>query len=230
MSKANTGLLKPLTDPTNAICNFFKVTEVFQFRLEREQRLVAFRREVDRLVKETKYRRLEAVKVTQNKFGYTSAIEEREMYRKHLLDSDKTISKERIAEKDKRGRVKKRDEPFESALSSLPSVSSPSATMEWIKSHPAMSRKERSLKGDERILIGSKDILESPNGPCPSRTAAQQLQHWANRPDQFFKDVLSETKKAKQNDEEIASRERADKSNKEIRVMLASLDRAEDGE
>tara|TARA_Y100000389_G_scaffold92595_1_gene89342 strand:- start:9197 stop:9883 length:687 start_codon:yes stop_codon:yes gene_type:complete len=226
MAKAD--LLKPLEDPINAICNFFKVTEIFQFRLEREQRLVAFRKEVERLVKETKYRRLDAVKVTQNKFGYTSAKEEREMYRKHLLDSDKTISKERTAERDKRGRVKKRDMPFEEALASLPAVSSPAATMEWIKSHPAMSRKDRSAKGNERILIGPKDILESPNGPCPSRTAAQQLQHWANRPDQFFKDVLSETKKAKQNDEEVASKERAAKSNKEIRELLDSLNRTEE--
>lgn len=221
MAKAD--LLKPLDDPINATCNFFKVTEIFQFRLEREQRLVAFRQEVERLVKETKYRRLEAVKVAQNKFGYTSAKEEREMYRKHLLDSDKTISKERTAERDKRGRVKKRDEPFEEALATLPAVSSAAETMEWIKSHPAMSRKDRSAKGNERILIGPKDILESPNGPCPSRTAAQQLQHWANRPEQFFKDVLSETKKAKKNDEEEAARERSAKSNKEIRELLNSL-------
>ena len=158
-----------------------------------------------------------------NAVYYTSAKEEREMYRKHLLDSDKTISKERTAERDKRGRVKKRDEPFEEALATLPAVSSAAETMEWIKSHPAMSRKDRSAKGNERILIGPKDILESPNGPCPSRTAAQQLQHWANRPEQFFKDVLSETKKAKKNDEEEAARERSAKSNKEIRELLASL-------
>ena len=86
-----------------------------------------------------------------------------------------------------------------------------------------MSRKDRSRNTTDRVLITPDDIHNAPNGPCPSRAAAQQLQHWANRPEQFFKDVLSETKKAKARNEEEEAKERTAKTNTEINQMLSAL-------
>lgn len=216
------GTLTPKNDPINAIANYFKGWEIFEFRMEREQRLVEYREEMKRQARDGRTR-LEARKEAQRKFGYTGLKEEREQYAEHLKASKSGLKKEGVNERSRRHYQKHKNLPFERALETLPPTASPAAEMEWIKSHPAMSRKDRSRNTSDRVLVTPEDIHSAPNGPCPSRAAAQQLQHWANRPEQFFKDVLSETKKAKARDEEEEAKERATKTNTEINQMLSAL-------
>lgn len=61
--------------------------------------------------------------------------------------------------------------------------------LQWIYSHPAMSRKLRSPE-DKKILLTSDDIASAPNPGV-----VQMLQHYVNRPDEFYKQVLDRMKK-----------------------------------
>lgn len=217
------GLLKPAGEPANKIANYFKGWQIFEFRLEHEQKLMDYLEEMKRLVKEEGLNRLQAKKAAQKKFGYTSLKEEREMYAKWLRKDREDVKKASVNERARRAHTKQRNLPFEKALAALPSSATPADEMNWIKSHPAMSRKDRSRNNNDKVLVTPEDISNAPNGPCPSRAAAQQLQHWVNRPEQFYKDVLSETKKAKARDDEAEAKERTAKSNLEINDMLDTL-------
>lgn len=220
---ATDGLLKPTTDPHNKIANYFKGWEIFEFRLEHEHKLAEYREELKRLCKDEGMNKLQAKKAAQKKFGYTSLKEEREKYVEWLKSPQDERKREATNERARRAHTKQRNLPFEKALSDLPPSANASDEMNWIKSHPAMSRKDRSRNATDRVLVTPDDIASSPNGPCPSRAAAQQLQHWVNRPEQFYKDVLSETKKAKARNDEAEEKERTSKTNKEINSMLDML-------
>ena len=140
-----------------------------------------------------------------------------------LSEMQRVPNAEANAERARRSRANKRNAPFESAVSDLPATASPSVEMDWVKSHPAMTRKDRQKNATDKILITPDDILKAPNGKCPSRSAAQLLQHYANKPDAFFKELLSETKKAKGQEDEAEAEKRALKTNSEISEMLDML-------
>ena len=76
------------------------------------------------------------------------------------------------------------------ALSSLPSDAPPAKEISWIRSHPAMSRQIRIGDKRQSVILTASDILEPPHGPAPSQSAVQQLQVWANKPEEFFKQVF----------------------------------------
>jgi hypothetical protein len=78
---------------------------------------------------------------------------------------------------------------FEAALALLPDVASGNVEIDWIRSHPAMSRQGR--ENTSPIMLNSVDIATSP-----SKSAAIALQHWVNNQNDFFRMVLSEQKKS----------------------------------
>jgi len=153
----------------------------------------------------------------------TNLKEEREALAQWLTQIQDNANQEAASERSRRFREKKRNQPFEDAIADLPATASPSVEMDWVKSHPAMTRKDRQKNATDKILITPSDILDAPNGKCPSRSAAQMLQHYANKPDAFFKELLSETKKAKSQEDEVEAEKRAIKTNSEISEMLAAL-------
>jgi len=153
----------------------------------------------------------------------TTLAEERAALAEWLTQLQENAAAAGVAERQRRSREKKRNAPFETAISDLPPTASPSVEMDWVKSHPAMTRKDRQKNTDDKILITPDDILNAPNGKCPSRSAAQMLQHYANKPDAFFKELLSETKKAKSQEDEVEAEKRAIKTNSEIADMLDAL-------
>jgi len=71
---------------------------------------------------------------------------------------------------------------YERALERLPNRASPLKEMEFVRTHPAMSRKDR---GEERVVLQAADIKKAP-----SVFAAQQLQHWCNKPEEFHKQMI----------------------------------------
>lgn len=71
---------------------------------------------------------------------------------------------------------------YENALSRLPTRASATAELDFVRMHPAMSRKDRD--GDT-VVLKAKDIKDAP-----SVHAAQQLQHWANRPEEFYRQIM----------------------------------------
>jgi len=206
-----------------AIAEFFNTNECFEFRMLREMRLVEFRKKIKSLRKSNKVTELAAKKEAQREFGMTTLAEERAALAEWLTQLQENAAAAGVAERQRRSREKKRNAPFETAISDLPPTASPSVEMDWVKSHPAMTRKDRQKNTEDKILITPDDILNAPNGKCPSRSAAQMLQHYANKPDAFFKELLSETKKAKSQEDEVEAEKRAIKTNSEIADMLDAL-------
>ena len=206
-----------------AIADHFTANECFEFRMLREMRLVEFKKRCKALKKANKVTDLAAKKEAQREFGMTTLAEERESLAQWLTQIQEDANQAAASERSRRFREKKRNQPFEDAIADLPATASPSVEMDWVKSHPAMTRKDRQKNATDKILITPDDILKAPNGKCPSRSAAQMLQHYANKPDAFFKELLSETKKAKSQEDEVEAEKRAIKTNSEISEMLSAL-------
>jgi len=200
----------------------FTGKECFAFRLERMGKLHEYRSMVKRLKKETNMRQLDCEKKGQAEFGWLGSEQERLTYAQHLSERRGAGLKDNHAHNARERYARKKNRTFEQLVAKLPANADPIVEMNWIKSHPAMTRKARA-KNNDKILINEDDILNSSSGSAPSRAAAQQLQHWANSPDQFFKDILSETKKAKAKSEEEESRQRSQKTTKEIDAMLRGV-------
>lgn len=217
------GAEKEPTVTAKATAEFFKAGECFEFRLLREMRLVEYRKKIKSLSKGGKITGLAAKKEAQRLFGFMGLDKERAALADWLSEMQRVPNAEASAERARRSRANKRNAPFESAVSDLPATASPSVEMDWVKSHPAMTRKDRQKNATDKILITPDDILKAPNGKCPSRSAAQLLQHYANKPDAFFKELLSETKKAKGQEDEAEAEKRALKTNSEISEMLDML-------
>jgi hypothetical protein len=204
------------------IAKSFSGKECFEFRLERLGKLHEYRAMVKKLQKETNMRLLDCQKKGQAEFGWLGSEQERLTYAQHLGERRGLGLKDNQAASARERYARKKNRSFEEMVAKLPANADPIVEMNWIKSHPAMTRKARA-KNNDKILINEDDILNSSSGPAPSRAAAQQLQHWANSPDQFFKDILSETKKAKAKSEEEESKQRSQKTTKEIDAMLSGL-------
>lgn len=85
---------------------------------------------------------------------------------------------------------KQADRRFHNALMALPESSTPAKELSWIKNHPKMIECDRSADPNHRVVLTCKDIKGAP-----SKHAAQALQHWVNRPNEFFKNMLTEDQK-----------------------------------
>lgn len=221
--KDNRQTEKPASVTATTVAEYFNTHECFEFRLLREMRLVDFRKRIKAIKKSSKVTDLAAKKEAQKEFGITTLEQERKYLADWLTEMQANAAAASASERQRRHRQKMRNQPFESAIADLPPTASPSVEMDWVKSHPAMTRKDRQKDTGDKILITPDDILKAPNGKCPSRSAAQMLQHYANKPDAFFKELLSETKKAKSQEDEVEAEKRAIKTNSEISEMLAAL-------
>ena len=162
--------------------------KIFKERMWREGR----RGEWDKNMKEemaaTGKGPLYASRVVSKKMGYHSLAEEELLAKvSETIGSKVTMMKE-ITEETKAKR-------FEDALATLPSKASEKAELDWIRSHPAMARRARQPNKMDDILITVDDILHVEHGPAPSKAAVFALQHWANSPTEFFKQILGEQKK-----------------------------------
>jgi hypothetical protein len=113
-------------------------------------------------------------------------------------------------------------ETFEDAVAGLPDKAPAQANLDWIQSHPAMSRKARMKNNLESVLISPGDILHAPHGKAPSKAAVYALQHWANNPSEFFKQMLGEQKKRAESDEG-STVEEADPGIAEVEALLRQV-------
>ena len=205
-----------------AIAKSFTAKECFEFRLERKEELHKYRAMVKDLKSTTSMRLLDCEKEAKKHFGYTSKEEEQRKYAEHISHRSKLASQESSNQRRRDSYAKKRNKSFEEIVAKLPPNADPILELNWIKSHPAMTRKSRQ-KSNDKIVIDEDDIFNSASGPAPSRSAAQQLVFWCNSPDKFFAENLSEAKKAKARTEEEAAKQRSVKTNAEIDLMLGTL-------
>ena len=91
----------------------------------------------------------------------------------------------------------RREKEFQAACKHLPPTVDLEEEIEWISAHPAMTRLDRQVDEEEKVLIDRNDILNAPHGPAPSRRAVASLQHWVHSPREFQKLILETFKTEK---------------------------------
>lgn len=175
---------------------------MFRQRMKREGRSDEFLFRVRALIKKHGMLFNAAAAVIMPEMGYNGPDAETRLYREHQRIIGHYSAENALAEDAEEERLKTADEEFEEALSTLPPNAPKAKELEWIEAHPAMMRQARMLAGsagsgkaDSVVLLTARDILNAPHGVCPSRSAAIQLQHWANHSQKFFEQMMSEAKK-----------------------------------
>lgn len=114
-------------------------------------------------------------------WGYKGAEEERFLYEERLSESKGPT----LADNHDHG-------GFESSLSELPLMcEDPSVEWDWVSTHPAMTRLDRESDKTRTVLVSGEDITSRC---CPSQKAARMLQHWSNRPKEFFNKLIDRDK------------------------------------
>jgi len=144
--------------------------------------------------------------------------------RPKLTPEERAIPEERKKERKKQLKWLK-------AVNDLPDQASPSAELNWIRNHPAMSRMDRieDRTKTTRIILDVSDITPT-HGQAPSKAAVSMLQHWCNRPDEFYKNLLAEQKKATKVDTDGSIVDDVENSPevKNIDALIASIAQAID--
>jgi len=95
-------------------------------------------------------------------------------------------------------RIAEEERNFDDVVGNLPLTASYGDELDWVSTHPKISAMRRSPK--KRIILGARDILQPPNGPCPSQRAARLLQQFVDSPGLFWKLVQEYQKRFGQND------------------------------
>ena len=92
---------------------------------------------------------------------------------------------------------RKKQKEWLDEVASLPDNATPASELDWIRNHPAMGRLDRmkDRKADTRVILEVSDI-HPVHGDAPSKAAVSMLQHWCNNPSDFYKNLLTEQKKA----------------------------------
>ncbi len=162
------------------------VSQKFWERLKREGRYDLWHPTLKRMQQERGLGFGQAKWAAMRELGYTEAKFEHDA---HQVFTDQ---QEKI-EVQKNTQQAAKD--FESACAGLPDEASVATEIAWVRSHPAMSRLDRMPGGIGTVLITPDDILSPPHGKAPSKSAVGLLQHYANRPHEFFKALMSEQKK-----------------------------------
>ena len=184
-------------DPLTVIANTCRPTELFLARLAAEKKLHEYTLYRRKRIKNGDFAS-EINRGAYREFGWLGQLGERQAYLETVLQN-LSVKQTGDAERQARCRDKRRNVPFESAFSSLPSHAPVEKEIDWVRNHPAMSRKARASKrvhaSGETILITKEDLLSPPHGPCPSKCAANMLQNWVSEPEKFFTGILAEQKK-----------------------------------
>lgn len=140
------------------------VVELFRERLMREGRLLEYEEYVRKLMAgglTERRARWEAMR----RFGYRSRRDEMMLHAAY-------------ANREAGG--------LERAIGLLPDRASVGEELDWIRAHPAMARGGRGRE----VELTEADILDAPHGRAPSKAAVFALRHWANNPNEFFKQML----------------------------------------
>lgn len=181
---------------------------IHRANLEAEGKLEAFETRIREVMAERNQTYHQVEHEIMVEFGYKSADEER--------------AKAQQREAANRLAYKKPGERFEDAVRTLPDNAPTRVEIDWIRAHPAMMRRARSATGDEHVILDHRDVLYTDHGPAPSKSAVTMLQNWCNKPQEFFKGLLAEQKKASGEGSQNAKTEE-DISVEEIDRVLAEV-------
>lgn len=108
------------------------------------------------------------------------------------LTPEQLKKREQAREWSRRSRAKAAERKLMATLVDIPQSSTAARELAWIRAHPAMSRGARQ---GSTVILTAEDVLSPPHGKAPSQSAVNQLQHWVNKPDEFFKQLMQVERK-----------------------------------
>ena len=220
---AESNILTPRDDPYNAIANYFRGNELFIFRMEREDKLIAYREDVKKERTAGLSPKL-AEKKCMARFGFVDVRTEREQYAEFKKLASRTKDKTGAAARQQNCRLNKKTLSIEQELELLPNSADETLEMEWVRSHPAMARSSLMLsRPGAQVVLKPEDVHEAPNGPCPSRTAWNMLAHWIDHPSEFHKQLLSEAKKSIQDARKEKKKQVAENAEDPTEIDISAL-------
>lgn len=172
-----------------------RVTDItlFQMRIDAEGKRDEYDQYVREQMAEFCISSGEAHVAARAKFGFQGKGE-RALYlnniRRQVREIETGARQIAVAE----GREYDEEQEYREAMMLLPDTTDTQTEINWVRAHIAMSRKDRNPEL-EFVKITPNDILAPDHGLAPSKSAVQMLQHFANRPSEFFKALLTEQKK-----------------------------------
>jgi len=181
------------------------VAMMFKQRMKREGRSSELETRVRAVMQSEGLLYGSAMRKEMPAMGFISDDAEIRLYREHQMTVGHLATENFEAMDAEEERLRTADEDYEEALMTLSPNAPKAKELEWIEAHPAMMRQARLQAGSVSgvatgrtsnvVLLTAKDILKAPHGMCPSRSAANQLQHWVNHSQKFFEQIMSEAKK-----------------------------------
>ena len=174
------------------------VAQMFRDRMKREGRGEELNAAIREVCEEHGLSYRAALQVVMPRMGFVNTETEIRIYREHRKRLFASAGETEFAEETALERARTEEDELAEALATLPSNAPKARELEWIEAHPAMMRSSRNKAngyGTNTVQILADDVLNAPHGPCPSRAAAVQLQHWANNSTKFFEQIMSEAKK-----------------------------------
>lgn len=191
--------------------------KMFEHRMEREGRIKEYRARVKEVMDDgLMYNKARHQVMVE--FGYPGPVAERALAAEHAAAQRREVEREILGEVREEVRIR----TFEEAIELVTSTTSPAAEIEWIRAHPALSRLDRQKDKTKPVDITADDILYAPHGPAPSRSAVNQLIHWANRPGEFYKQILAEHRKRVESGDDTQG-SMADPGLGDVQVYLAQI-------
>jgi hypothetical protein len=186
------------------------VKKLFRQRMQREGREPEYEALIKAIQAERGIGYGQAQQQAMHKLGYPGPKEERALAAAWEAEQ-RSVAEEQVRH------------TFEEALSKLPPVADRLTELNWIRSHPAISRVARSVNG-QSILVTYADVMETSLGPAPSQAAARELQYWANNNEKFYTSYLkTELKKTAAAAEGDGSEKNRDPGVAEIERVLQEM-------
>lgn len=130
----------------------------------------------------------ESIRGIMDDYGFVSLDQERRLariYRQSVKDLEKKMLEANSPPSPLQRVEGARQQIFEDVLRELPDNANGNDEWDFIRSHPAMSRKARGSNTAADVLLTIDDITEPHK--APSKAAVHMLQHWVNNPAEFFK-------------------------------------------
>lgn len=144
---------------------------------------------------------LNILRRVRDEFGFRGDREEKKLYAERVAITKEATEAVFPKRETRYQTEKKSSADFSEALRNLPPSAPSNEEMAWIGRHPLLTERHRMRDKTVDLVVDAEAILNSVAGPAPSQFAANMLQHWVNNPSEYFKQVISEKKKAQEQEE-----------------------------
>ena len=162
-----------------------KMWELYEMSLGTHEE---YKEEIKRTQKNSELRYSQARWAAMKRRGF---IDRKDLVNKMAVQQQSAhLTASQESELEKKDEAKKiRDiKSYEKAVGSLPDTAELKDELDWVRSHPAMSRLGRGVVNEDGQVVLTDDDVLKPEfcKPAPSKAAVNMLQYYANDPKEFM--------------------------------------------